>query len=1679
MSKGILRVLIVEDNEDDFELLLMELKKSKYEISYELVDNAKSFKSALKKKWDVIISDYSLPAFNGYEALKICNQSGQDIPFIIVSGTVGEDLAVEMMRAGAKDYLMKKSLKLLLPAIEREIFDAKVRKKNKLIALEREVLFTIGKDLVTSESLDDFFVKIHANIKKILYAENCFIALYDSKKDEISFPFFIDKFDIKPEPTKKRKGLTEYVLQKGKPLISNPEIFKKIAKEERLEEIGTVAQSWLGVPLIVQSKAIGVLVVQSYEKEIKYNENDMKFLEAIATDIAVAIERKQSENVIKESEEKYRTLVEKSSDQIFMISREYKILSMNISTLKILGKTEDDVKGKYISDVLPESISGIMMNNIGKVFETGSIVKAEEQIELNEQQFWTSTQLNPIFDNNEKVIAVIGILRDITELKKSEVALKESEERFKQVTENAGDWIWEVNEKGLYTYSSPVVEKLLGYKPEEIVGKKHFYDLFIKEGREEIKKAAFDVFGKKEAIKNLVNINLHKNGSLVIIETNGVPILDENGDLIGYRGADTNITERKKSEEALRESEERYRVFINSTSDMAFLKDNEFKYIIVNEANAKFFKKDISEIVGKTDFEILPESFAKRCQKSDELALVSESVVINEEHIEDKIYETHKFRVPLTNKGFGIGGYIRDITERKWAEENLRKSEEHYRTLLTAIPDLMFRLNKEGRFIDYHVEDTTILFAPPEKFLGKHFSEILPDNVAKKFRKVIDDVMKTGDLRKFEYELLLPDNKMHSYEARITCYEGESVAIIRDVTEQKNAEKSLVESEERYRKIFEESPYGIVLVDKKLKFIKVNSEFCRITGYSEKELLGKTFKDITHKDHIEKDIENVKMLMNGEISIYNTEKRYIRKEGIAIWCEINVSVVKNLTGEFMYLLAMVEDISARKQAEEAVKESEEHFRNIVNTAEAAYFRINSNGLYDDVNHAWLKMHKYSSADEIIGKHFVVTQTENDSEKAKNIVNELLKGKPIATGEFSRKCKDGSVGYHTFSVNPVIEKGVIVGIEGFLIDITEQKKTLEALKTSQERYRILIETMNEGVILVDIRDEIQFINRSACDIFGYEPEELIGKISYETIIADEDRNIIIEKNLLRLASVSDSYEIRGLKKSGEVIWLNVNGAPVKDKTGEIVGSVGIMIDITAKKHAEEELKKLSRAVEQSPASIIITDINGTIEYVNPKFVSITGYMPEEVIGSNPRILKSGKTPKNEYVDLWRSILTGKDWIGEFQNKKKNGELYWESAFISPVKNTDGKITHFLAIKEDITEKKQKEIELIHAKEKAEESERLKSSFLANMSHELRTPMVGILGFAELMKDMADNPELKDFSENIIKSGKRLLETLNLILDLSRIEAGRIDIKSSEVDIVQIVREVYENYIIEAERKNLQIHFKTSEEQIICKLDERMLWESVSNLINNAIKYTKAGEVKVTVQTNKNKSIAFIKIKDTGIGIPDESLNTIFEEFRQVSEGYSRGFEGTGLGLTITKNFIEKNGGKIKVESEIGLGSLFTIELPILSVNSEKKQEIVVEKKDTREKDLIEKKDIKVLCVDDDSFTREYLEYILKDYYQIAFADNGFTAIEMTKSDKYSAILMDINLGKGIDGIETSRKIKKLPGYENIPVIAMTAFAMKGDKEEFLNSGMHDYISKPFKSEQLVEIINRALEVKEKK
>lgn len=663
-----------------------------------------------------------------------------------------------------------------------------------------------------------------------------------------------------------------------------------------------------------------------------------------------------------------------------------------------------------------------------------------------------------------------------------------------------------------------------------------------------------------------------------------------------------------------------------------------------------------------------------------------------------------------------------------------------------------------------------------------------------------------------------------------------------------------------------------------------------------------------------------------------------------------------------------------------------------------------------------------------------------------------------------------------------------------ISVSKYEEAINTVNIS-EIFRSAFENSPEAIAV--LKDDIIVIcNLAFYNTFGYNELQanqtfaeknnyLQSKSIYEFI--SPSNHTSFRRKLISLNNrekYSEAYHCKGRRKDGSEFDIEIN-MKIDSIDNEIYTIVSIH-DISEKKKILEQINKLSRIVDQSSSIIIITDLEGKIEYTNPKFTEVTGYFFEEVYGKKINFLKSGYTPDHEYKELWERILSGKEWRGEFKNKKKNGEYYWESATISPIKNENGEITHFLAIKEDITEKKEMEFELKRALDSSEEASRLKSTLLSNMSHELRTPLTGIIGFASLLRDELNNAEHVDIVDKILKSGKRLLITLNSILNLSEIESGTFPININEFNLGSYTKYFLTNYDKTAAEKSLSFSIEILDEDICAVGDENLYKQILMHLVDNALKFTNEGGVKVEVsstQDSSNNLLAVVKVIDTGIGIAKEDQNIIFREFRQLSEGIRRNFEGSGLGLAVAKKMAKLMNGDITVESEKGKGSTFSIILPGVKINPKDYSSLERHKLKNKKllKSVSDKNEIKnklkytpsILSIEDNLLNAELVSLFLRDICEVDSAHNYSQAIEKVKNKKYAAILVDINLGNGPSGIDFAKEVRKYDGYRNIPLIAITGYALLRDEKKLLSEGFDYYLAKPYDREDLIDLIIKAI------
>ncbi len=492
-------------------------------------------------------------------------------------------------------------------------------------------------------------------------------------------------------------------------------------------------------------------------------------------------------------------------------------------------------------------------------------------------------------------------------------------------------------------------------------------------------------------------------------------------------------------------------------------------------------------------------------------------------------------------------------------------------------------------------------------------------------------------------------------------------------------------------------------------------------------------------------------------------------------------------------------------------------------------------------------------------------------------------------------------------------------------------------------------------------------------------------------------------------------------------------------------------------------------ENSLDGMRLLDENGIIVDVNPAYCRLVGMELNQLRGRPLNIVYEIKDNSDESIKRFRERFRSKtiDKKFEVETNLWNGKKIWlelSNSFIE----FPGSKTLLLSIFRDVTDKKQMIDELIDAKVRAEEMNRVKSYFFANMSHELRTPLVGILGFSEVLKgELKDQPDLSRMIDLINTSGQRLLETLNMILNISKLEAGKLEVRLTDANIIPLLETSYNLFSSIAKKKNLEYKLIKPKDEIICRIDPSLFQNIFNNLINNAVKFTKQGSIVVNVKLNDEN--VTIEVSDTGIGIPETHQAVIWEEFRQASEGINRSFEGTGLGLTIVKKYTELLNGKISLKSKAGEGSTFTVEFPRVKGKLDPDLEKAAERIQRQIEEQLASLNYQILYVEDDSAAIDVVSLMLRGMYSLDFARNADEALSKVKAKKYDAILMDINLRRGMDGLQLTQLIREMPEYKETPIIALTAYAMEKEKQEFLSKGLSHYLSKPFRKNDLLMLL----------
>jgi PAS domain S-box-containing protein len=687
------------------------------------------------------------------------------------------------------------------------------------------------------------------------------------------------------------------------------------------------------------------------------------------------------------------------------------------------------------------------------------------------------------------------------------------------------------------------------------------------------------------------------------------------------------------------------------------------------------------------------------------------------------------------------------------------------------------------------------------------------------------------------------------------------------------------------------------------------------------------------------------------------------------------------------------------------------------------------------------------------------------------------------------------------------------------DLTE---AFEREHQSKERYRSLFENNHAVMFVIDPENgAIIDANPAAEHFYGWSRRELrcMNVADINTLAPEQIRTELQAAKDAR----RDYFAFRHRLADGSFRDVDVYSGRIAIDGRERLYS--IVHDVTERTRArqalaasEARLRQLSLAIEQSPNSILITDLDARIQYVNEAFLHTTGYAPWEVLGNNPRLLKSGKTPAETYTAMWTELTQGHFWKGEFHNRRKDGRDYIEFAHVAPLRQPDGTITHYVAVKEDITEKKrigaeldrhrhhleelveQRTAELVEARQQAEAANRAKSAFLANMSHEIRTPMNGVLGMIELLARTPLTPEQSQKLNTIRESGKSLLHLIDDILDFSKIEAGRLELEQAPVALRPLVAELCASLEPLAGSRAvdlIQVVDPTLPDWV-CS-DAVRLRQLLYNLVGNGIKFAQGGDrqrgwVRVRLEPAANPAYRLtLSVADNGIGMSEAVQSQLFRPFGQAETSTTRRFGGTGLGLTICKRLVDLMGGAIEVESTLDVGSTFRIHLPLEATQAPETAQPASESLDQpavgTEPPVVDTAPMlssaqpaserRLLVAEDDEINQEVIQLQLDMLgYRADLAANGVEALKLWRvgQGRYLALLTDLHMPE-MDGYALTEQIRREEAAsgltERLPILALTANALRGEAERAQELGLDDYLTKPLMLEELEQALARWL------
>ena len=1136
----------------------------------------------------------------------------------------------------------------------------------------------------------------------------------------------------------------------------------------------------------------------------------------------------------------------------------------------------------------------MVMKNKNSKDKIVTLVKSTSKIELNSEDIVNSFYENIVNTVREPLLILDENLRVVKSSKSFRDFFKvSSDETIGKLIYDLGDHQWDI----------PKLRELL----ETILPEKTFFDNFEVEHD-------FLSIGKRIMLLNARKIETAFGNEKIILL------------------AIEDITSRKKAEESLMEKNRLNSEYLDALLEHAnapiIIWDSALRIKRFNQEFEKLSGYDSSEVIDKPIEILFPKDkidllidLLKNNLNNNSSEAIEIDILTKEKII--KTVQWNSISIFDDDDKNIVATITQDITNRKQEENRLGILESRYRRLFESAKDGILILDAEsGKIIDVNPFLCELLDYSKEKFINKELWQIgfFKDIAANKDKFL--ELQQKEYVRYADLPLETTDGRVINVEFISNVYLVNSHRVIqcniRDITEHKKLINNLINSEARLRTLVQTIPDLIWLKDVNGVYLLCNPMFERFFGANEGDIIGKTDYDFVDKKLADFFRENDIKAMDAGKPTSNEELITFTDDGHQAYLETIKVPTYDADGKLVGVLGIGRDITERKQAEELLQETEERYRAFFENSMDGILLTSPDGKTISANQAACKMFGYSENELInIGRSGVVDTT--DPNLSFLLAERAEKGKVQCELTFIRK--DGT--HFPCEISSAIFKNSKGSEYTSMIirDISERIEIQNKIKFQVE----LLFNVGQAVIATDLLGKIIYWNHAAENIYGWTIDEAVGKNIIDITPVEQAQKQASEIMEQLITGNSWSGEFLVKRKDGSSFPSYVTDTPINDSNGKLIGVIGISSDITEKKLVEDKIILLAHALKSINECVSITDIEDKIIFVNESFLKTYGYDENELLGKNINMVRSVNNSPDLIKGILHSTFQGR-WHGELWNKRKDGSEFQIYLSTTIIYDKENKILGLIGVAKDVTEAKINQQELIKAKEKAEESDKMKSEFLAQMSHEIRTPLNAVLGYTEYLSDLFGEPkdsEVIDCFSGVNLAANRIIRTIDLLLNTAEFQAGSYQPRFHQIDLDKdILNKLYKEQLQNAKQRGLELIYNCELNDSKILADEYSTIHIFANLIDNALNYTKKGKVEILLTKNEDDNVV-VEIKDTGIGIAKDFLPKLFKPFSQEEQGYSRSFEGNGLGLALVKNYCDVNIALIEVESVKNVGSTFRI------------------------------------------------------------------------------------------------------------------------------------------------------------